>query len=172
MCILNKKPPSSPLSASCTPASDDLHCVTRVSQHCVQSTLKRCWSQELQGYRWNSPRGRVILFFFLHFFLITAPQGDLVYLSLRHTSPTQAPLVFSSLADSEAGSAPPQIQGGLGMTSLPSPISSVINIWLCPVSYEDNRGVRRTEWRTMGETKGREHGETSSLMQADRQRGR
>lgn len=85
--------------------------------------------------------------FFLHFFLITAPQGDLVYLSLQHTSPTQAPLVFSSLADSAAGSAPPQIQGGLGMTSLPSPISSVINIWLCLISYEDNggRGGRNEE---------------------------
>lgn len=57
-----------------------------------------------------------------------------------HTSPPQAPLVFCSLVDTKAGPATPQIQTGLGMTSLPSPISSVINIWLCLISYKDNRG--------------------------------
>lgn len=77
-----------------------------------------------------------------------------MYLSLWHTSPTQAPLVFSSLADSEAGSAPPQIQGGLGMTSLPSPISSVINVWLCLISYEDNRGGEEDGMKNDGRDEG------------------
>lgn len=48
--------------------------------------------------------------------------------------------VFYSLVDTSAGLASLQIQIGLWMTSLPSPISSVINIWLCFISHKDNMG--------------------------------
>lgn len=46
--------------------------------------------------------------------------------------------VFYSLVDTSAGPATLQIQIGLWMTSLPSPISSVINIWLCFISHKDS----------------------------------
>lgn len=55
------------------------------------------------------------------------------------------------------------------MTSLPSPISSVINIWLCLISHKDNgRGGGGWNEEQGKEEGGERHREISSLMQTDR----